>query len=301
MKHCNTCNQDKELTEFYIAKTSKDGYSSQCKECIKARQTRYNAIHKEEQKIRDAEYRKNNLSKIKEREQSPERQAYLKNYRESHKDSDSQWHKEYYQQNKEDILIRQREYYQQNKEKKKQYYNNNVEKIKQYQKEYRLNNIDYIKEYDKQRRNNNKLGVTMSYQIWRSLHNVKAERHWEDLVSYSLEQLKEHLESQFTSEMNWDNYTREGWHIDHVIPQDVFLPFESESDIKFKICWSLANLRPLWYTDNLSRPRNEGTDIDDKVKFDIISEALGVNLSDAENIWKQILSDYYKKVGYIHE
>lgn len=101
--------------------------------------------------------------------------------------------------------------------------------------------------------------------------------------------------------MNWDNYTKSGWHIDHIIPQDVFLPFKSENDIKFKVCWSLANLRPLWHTDNLSRPRDEGTDIEDNVKFDIISEALGVSLSNAESIWKQILSDYYKKVGYIDE
>lgn len=301
IKHCNTCNQDKNILEFYIAKTSKDGYSSQCKDCIKTRQAKYNATHKEEQKIRDAKYRKENYEKIRQREKSEERLTYLKAYRESHKDYNSQWHKEYYKENKETILKKQQEYDQNNKEKKKEYYNKNKDKIKTYQREYKLKNANLIKEKDKLRRNNNKLNSNLSHQIWRSLHDIKADRHWEDLVPYALEELKEHLEKQFTPEMNWDNYGKYGWHIDHIIPQDVFLPFNSENDIKFKVCWSLANLRPLWCTNNLSRPRDEGTDIDNPVKFDIISEALGISVSDAENVWKQIISDYYKKVGIIRE
>lgn len=303
LKFCNTCQQEKNISEFYVAKTSKDGYSSQCKECIKARQARYNASHREEQKKRDAQYRKENYDKIRAREKSPERQAYLKKYREEHKEYDSNWHKEYYQQNKEAILARQKKYYQhpQNKDKKRQYYYNNVEKFKQYQKEYRLKNAEQIKEKDRQRHKINRLSRVLSYQIWHSLKDVKAERHWESLTAFTLQELKEDLESKFQPGMTWDNQGKEGWHIDHIIPQDVFFPFESENDEKFKICWSLYNLRPLWYKENLNRPRDEGSDISDKVKIDIISKALNIDTNSAKEKWYNILHDYYKRVGVSFE
>lgn len=42
MKHCNSCNQDKELSEFGKDKYSKDGYTDYCKECRNA-QARHRA------------------------------------------------------------------------------------------------------------------------------------------------------------------------------------------------------------------------------------------------------------------
>lgn len=300
-KFCNTCQQEKDLSEFYRAKTSKDGYSSQCKDCIRARQVKYNASHSEERKKKMAQYRKENYDKIRVREKSSERQAYQKQYREEHKEYDSIWHKKYYQQNKEMILARQKEYNQQNKDKKRQYYYNNIEKFKQYQKEYKLKNAEQIKEKDKQRHEKNKLSRVVSYQIWRSLKDVKAERHWENLTTFTLQELKENLESKFQPGMTWENQGKEGWHIDHIIPQDVFLPFESESDEKFKICWSLHNLRPLWSKENLNRPRDEGSDVSDEIKIDIISKALGIETNLAEKKWYNILYDYYKRVGVVFE
>jgi ribosomal protein S27AE len=35
MKHCNTCNTDKEESEFHIRKASKDGLAAKCKQCAK--------------------------------------------------------------------------------------------------------------------------------------------------------------------------------------------------------------------------------------------------------------------------
>ena len=36
MKHCNTCDTDKEDSEFHVRRASKDGLSAKCKSCSKA-------------------------------------------------------------------------------------------------------------------------------------------------------------------------------------------------------------------------------------------------------------------------
>lgn len=113
-----------------------------------------------------------------------------------------------------------------------------------------------------------RLNDSISSGIYNSLKENKANRHWEDLVGYSLQELKEHLESQFRLEMNWNNYGSY-WEIDHIIPKSQ-LKFESIEDKDFKICWSLANLRPLAKIENRRRPK-DGSDVSDVMKQKILS------------------------------
>jgi len=77
----------------------------------------------------------------------------------------------------------------------------------------------------------------------------KARRRTVDLLGYSFEDLKCHLERQFVGGMSWANYGRGGWHIDHIIPLSSF-GIESPDDPAFRACWALSNLRPLWESDN---------------------------------------------------
>ena len=113
-----------------------------------------------------------------------------------------------------------------------------------------------------------RINCTMSKNIWKALKGAKSEQHWEDIVGYSIEQLCQHLESQFTSEMSWDNFGSY-WEIDHIIPKNTF-NFNSYQDKQFKLCWSLENLRPLSKTDNRCRPK-DGSDILNKVKQNVLS------------------------------
>lgn len=75
-------------------------------------------------------------------------------------------------------------------------------------------------------------------------------------LSYTLGELKQHLESQFEPWMTWNNYGRYNskiwndddsstwtWNVDHIIPHANFI-FTSVDDINFTECWSLDNLRP---------------------------------------------------------
>ena len=72
------------------------------------------------------------------------------------------------------------------------------------------------------------------------------------LLGYSSANLKSHLERQFIDGMNWNNYGRGGWEIDHKIPISFFKEYPPSNFI-VKILWSLDNLQPLWKVDNLKK------------------------------------------------
>jgi ribosomal protein S14 len=77
-------------------------------------------------------------------------------------------------------------------------------------------------------------------------------------LGYSIEELAQHIESNFHSNpqtgelMTWDNYGLHGWHIDHRTP-DSWFTYKSMDDEGFKKSWALTNLQPKWAIDNLSK------------------------------------------------
>ena len=133
----------------------------------------------------------------------------------------------------------------------------NQERDSQYQKAYRAANPEKIqawrrKAYDKRRANPSlKLSDRMKNAIGKSLRGGKAGRSWESIVGYTVDDLKTHLESQFTKGMTWDNYGSK-WHIDHIRPISDF-NFASAEDPEFLECWSLWNLQPLLSNRNLQK------------------------------------------------
>ena len=93
------------------------------------------------------------------------------------------------------------------------------------------------------------LNSTMSKRMNESLQKgMKAGRHWEELVGYTVEELKSHLQNQFTKDMNWGNYG-DYWSIDHIIPVSAF-NFKTYNDIDFNKCWALENLQPMIAVEN---------------------------------------------------
>lgn len=148
---------------------------------------------------------------------------------------------------------------------KQRYYSKieNIQHKRNWDKEYyqRTKFTEKRQNYEKNYRKENRLNINQQINIMYSLKRVTnstLEKSWETLVPYNLQQLKEHLESQFDDNMNWDNYGSY-WEIDHIIPQNQF-KFNNSEDKEFQICWSLANLRPLSISENRSRPKN-GSDL----------------------------------------
>ena len=80
-----------------------------------------------------------------------------------------------------------------------------------------------------------------------SMAKGRASRRTEELLGYTMAQLKEHIERQFQPGMGWHNMGE--WEIDHILPVASFT-ITSFDDPEFKACWGLANLQPLWRDQN---------------------------------------------------
>jgi len=142
---------------------------------------------------------------------------------------------------------------------KKEWSEKNREHLREYHKQWREENRDDLNEYkrvyEKTKKDSDpsyKLACYTRTAIYTCLkeRNIDKYKNTFDYLPYTLEDLIEHIESQFQEDMTWDNYGE--WHVDHIKPMNSF-NFESPEDEPFQECWSLDNLQPLWAKDNLSK------------------------------------------------
>jgi hypothetical protein len=97
---------------------------------------------------------------------------------------------------------------------------------------------------------NTQLNIRISKGIRYSLKSGKEGKSWKELVDFTLDELKEHLELHFEKDMTWNNMNK--WHIDHIIPKRAFNIISADCK-DFKMCWFLLNLQPLWKEDNIKK------------------------------------------------
>jgi hypothetical protein len=125
------------------------------------------------------------------------------------------------------------------------YYKLNSEYYKEYYKKYNIENKDKIREITK-RHYHKKLKHDILYRLRASIGSrmrkcLKTQNKLKlgsavEYLGCDYEQLKKHLELQFTNGMCWTNYGK--WEIDHIIPLS--------KNGKFHY----TNLQPLWRRDN---------------------------------------------------
>lgn len=135
----------------------------------------------------------------------------------------------------------------------KEYRKKNADKIRLYKKSEKYKKIKALsdkKQYEKIKKDPIRLlTVRMRSSLSESIR-FKKDRAYFKMLGYTVGDLKNRLESTFTNGMSWDNYGRNGWHIDHIKPLVLFdLAIESE----FIEAWSLNNLQALWEFDNCSK------------------------------------------------
>ena len=262
MKECKKCKIVKSLTEFCKASKNKDGLMSYCKLCESERKRSYRLLNKtkilekkhkyyldNKQSILDKQklYSNINEEKIKERR----RNYYLKNketikqktktYRENNSDKYKEYLREYNKENREYLSESKKEYYIKNKDRFTEYRKNNKDRKNKWACDRMKNDICF------------KMRLYVSIFVREALKKQGKSKNnptWSKLP-YTPQQLKGHLESQFDSNMTWDNYGLY-WNIDHIYPQSKLL-YDSLDHPNFLKCWSLNNLRPLEKIENIKK------------------------------------------------
>ena len=71
-----------------------------------------------------------------------------------------------------------------------------------------------------------------------------------ELIGCSLEKCRKHIEEQFDEKMNWENWDRKGWHLDHIRP---CISFNLSEEKQQYVCFNWRNLRPLWWDKNINK------------------------------------------------
>lgn len=164
--------------------------------------------------------------------------------REKERDKRAATQKIYYQNNKEACSFTKKQCYQN----KKTVY---LARIKLNTKIRRKNDLLF------------RLKERVSCSIWLVLKGKKEGKSIKKYLPYTIEELKQHLESLFEPWMTWDNWGKYdvakwndndqstwAWNIDHIIPHSKFI-YTSMEDQSFRDCWALSNLRPYSAKQNI--------------------------------------------------
>ncbi len=256
MKICSKCGKEKPLSDFNKHSEGKYGVRPDCKDCQHAYKKQYRAANIEKLKAINKKYRIENRDKIREKQRQWEKKnpdkvaASGRRFRLSHPEYEKERHHKYASEHPEQRRANAR----------KRYKIDPAPKIASMLK-WRENNPEKYREaYLKTQRKNRitpqgKLNNMMGRSIWTAIKGNKRGMKWEDLVGYTVDQLKKHIEKQFLPGMTWKNYSHKTWHIDHIIPKCVF-NYQNPEDIDFKRCWALKNLRPMWASENMKKGNN---------------------------------------------
>lgn len=163
----------------------------------------------------------------------------------SENDIKSEQGKRYYLQNKEKIQEKHREYYQKNKKA-------TIERGRKNRAIRRAIDPDYV------------LKCRIRNQIRDHLkRNLLTKNfHTFELLGYTVDDLRQHLESQFEAnskpdkeKMSWENMGTT-WHIDHIKVCASFNFVNEDGSVNqdaIKECWKLDNLQPLYAEDNMAK------------------------------------------------
>jgi|SRR5882762_351189 len=231
-KVCKDCKQNKQVSEFFCGQ-------ARCKACTR---------------VWDREQYKTNPK----RKEKRKRQALRVNER---RRTDKEF--------RELDNARKREWYKTSADKEK--CRENCRRHRAKRKAARLNmrpepKHTYSEEYKARKRNrkrerwisdiNFKLASVMRSRLYQALAGyVKQGSAVKDL-GCSIEELKQHLESKFTTDMRWENYGNrvEQWSIDHIVPLSRFNLNDRQH---FILANYYLNLQPMWHLENISKGNRE--------------------------------------------
>lgn len=74
-----------------------------------------------------------------------------------------------------------------------------------------------------------------------------------DLIDAEIVHFKAYLAANWAEGMSWENYGRDGWHVDHIRPCASFDLTDEDQQL---VCFNWRNLRPMWAAENISKSDN---------------------------------------------
>lgn len=209
---------------------------------------------------------------------SEKRQQYLKKWREKNKETIKINAKQYYNDNKKTLQQNNKQRWKLNKESyslsRKKWGENNKEYISQKNKKWYEKNKDeynknrkekrkinppiwdtyqyrkeYLKKWQREKRKKDllyRINSNISRRIRKDLKrfNTTKKESTQNIVKYSMTELKMHIEKQFKPDMNWANMGTV-WEIDHSTPVSWAT---NESDL-YNL-WDISNLHPMFINEN---------------------------------------------------
>ena len=228
LKKCSRCNLLFERTKefFQVCNQKKDGLRPECKKCTKKDSKTENYFaHLERQKQIRKEKKEQYL-------QSEEYQKQLLISKQKERDTKKRWREKH----KEKIKIK-------NAERRK------LGKIKpitpEKKKEYKK------RQYEKIMADPYKRMIALARGRMRCFVNKGAKQFKiKDMLIFTAEEFTKSIEAKFKDGMTWDNYGKKGWHVDHIKP---ISKFDLNNIDECKECWSIDNLQPLWWNENLTK------------------------------------------------
>lgn len=237
-KICTKCGIPKTLSKFAKNKACRFGVTSTCKKCSNKYQQKWREANPEKGKEYTQKYYRRNPKKFNKRVQ--------------------EWRARNPEKCKEDSRNWNKKNYARAKECTQRWIKENPERKREHDRKWKKANPEKVREGKRKIREKKKTDPTFKLNnsirggILKSLRGNKNGRHWEDIVGYTLTDLKKHLEKRFAEGMTWEKFLNGEIHIDHKIPISVF-NFTSFNHRDFKRCWALKNLQPMWAIENLQK------------------------------------------------
>lgn len=176
--------------------------------------------------------------------------TYQQEYRLQHRVAINQYSKQYYLDHRTTVLTQNKEWGKLHKH----------EKARTARCRYHLN-LETSREIARESRRKRKLRDPI-FKLTDNLRsrlnsalktkNWKKNTHFSAYIGCTLLELQIYIQNQFQPGMTWTNHTRNGWHVDHIVP----LASASAPRELYRLC-HYTNLQPLWALDNLQKGKKE--------------------------------------------
>jgi len=214
MKKCTgPCNKEKELKDFNHLAKSPDERAYECKECCRLRNKAAYKAKRPRRLEMARSYKARNKEKVKV--------ARLLS-----KARDNITGKAWREKNREKLAAYKREYFQKYPEKRPKH------------KDLCAQNPHF------------RIRHNLRARLRNAMKGLYKSGSAVAMLGISIDEFFKYIELLWKPGMSWNNYGRDGWHIDHIRP---LISFDLSKSDEIKIACHYTNLQPLWQFDNLCK------------------------------------------------